>query len=299
MAWQVFRDAQLDVLKSMRCNCLPVLGSVLSLALCLLFGAASALVFMGVLSSTPPWSSESRATLLLELQMSDAEQESLASELRKWPEVESVVLVSRETALQQLRKELGELARVLDGFRESPLPPSVELQLKAKESSSSRLESLLEKLRTLPQVTEVLSGRAWVERLEPFHSSMKIIASFLFAFLVLTSVLLTSLYTSSSIAGRSEELEVMTLLGAPRTHVQLPFYLEVFYTGILGSLLAMGGLACLLWELRTVFPSIGPLTPAWNAPLIGLFVVALSVSGIALNWLGCWLSFKRFGQVLK
>lgn len=299
MTWHDLRGAQSEALNSMRRNRLLVLLSVFSLAVCLLCLALSAAVFKSVRSSFPPWYSESRVNLVLQMQISDEEQEALASELRKWPEVQSVVSISREAALQRMRKALGESSGILDGFRESPLPPCIEVQFKAKENSSSRLESHLGKLRGLPQVSEVLSGKGWGERLEPIYSSLMLTGYVLIPLLALILVFVAFLHTSSSIARRLEELEILTLLGADRTHVQLPFYLEVTYMAVFASLLAMGVLAYLLWELKKALPAIAHLELASNTTLTLLFIVVPSASGIILNWLGCWLSFKHFRQALK
>ena len=152
-------------------------------------------------------------------------------------------------------------------------------------------------------VSEVLSGRDGVEDVvdqrqifEPVFAVLNratAATAALAAVMVVVAVMLTSTTIRMSAASRSEETEIMRLVGASNWTIRLPFILEGTVAALLGSVLSCLALSALVkvfitdWLAKSVtwIPYVNQMTVLWISPLLIVGAVFLSViaSSVALN----------------
>ncbi|MEE0655045.1 MAG: permease-like cell division protein FtsX [Bifidobacterium criceti] len=152
-------------------------------------------------------------------------------------------------------------------------------------------------------VSEVLSGRDGVEDVvdqrqifEPVFAVLNratAATAALAAVMVVVAVRLTSTPIRMSAASRSEETEIMRLVGASNWTIRLPFILEGTVAALLGSVLSCLALSALVkvfitdWLAKSVtwIPYVNQMTVLWISPLLIVGAVLLSViaSSVALN----------------
>ncbi len=152
-------------------------------------------------------------------------------------------------------------------------------------------------------VSEVLSGRDGVEDVvdqrqifEPVFAVLNratAATAALAAVMVVVAVMLTSTTIRMSAASRSEETEIMRLVGASNWTIRLPFILEGTVAALLGSVLSCLALSALVkvfitdWLAKSVtwIPYVNQMTVLWISPLLIVGAVLLSViaSSVALN----------------
>ncbi|KFI59461.1 permease-like cell division protein FtsX [Bifidobacterium cuniculi] len=152
-------------------------------------------------------------------------------------------------------------------------------------------------------VSEVLSGREGVEEVvdqrqifEPVFAVLNratVATAALAAVMVLVAIMLTGTTIRMSAASRSEETEIMRLVGASNWTIRLPFVLEGVAAALLGSLLSCGALMLLVkvfvtdWLAKSItwLPFVTQSTVWAISPVLVAGAVLLSViaSTVALR----------------
>jgi len=107
-------------------------------------------------------------------------------------------------------------------------------------------------LAGLPGISELTSGRDWVEGYLRAVALIRGIGFGLGGILALATLFIVASTIRLAVLSRRDEIEILALVGASRTHVNAPFLIEGVLQGAAG-----GGLALLLlWLLfRLVLPS--------------------------------------------
>jgi cell division transport system permease protein len=162
-----------------------------------------------------------------------------ASALAALPGVRSMELVSPDEAARALSRD-PELKKYLEVLGRNPLPASVRLRMETEDPA--RLRILAEQSKALPGVDEVDYGREAVERLLKAFSVVRWLLSAVAGLLGAVALLVVANILKLTAHSRRAELSIMRLVGAPGWFVRLPFLLEGMLQGVLGGLLAAGGL---------------------------------------------------------
>ena len=169
--------------------------------------------------------------------VSAAQAQNLARELANDSAVAQVRYISPQEALADFRRQLGPHAGLLEGLAENPLPATLELLLRQGASQTDRVREVL---ATLPQVSQVLTSRPWLHRLEKVRAVAVELGAALGLLLFLGVVLLVSNTVRLAVYVRRDELEVLDLVGASASYVRAPFVLEALGQALIASLLACG-----------------------------------------------------------
>jgi cell division transport system permease protein len=211
--------------------------------------------------------------------------------LGRMPEVKEVRFVSKEDALDIMRRRTPEL---VENVSSNPLPHSLEITPKRAEdvvTIANRLERA-----SLPGVEKVSYAKKVAERI--LRVATVISSIFLVAVIVLVaaSTLLIANTIRLSIFARRREIEVMKLVGATNWFVRGPFMIEGLLCGLAGSaaavvLLLLGKELALPGILGRIDDSgVGAIDFLWNAAIL------LAV-GLLLGAAGSGLTLRRFLRV--
>ena len=273
---------------------LPSLVSVVTIALALFLGCAFAAGIFGARALLRSWGAEASLTLYLDPAQSEDQALALAARVRAENPGLDAVYVGRAEALSRLRVELGDLGAALDGLPQNPLPPTLELRPRAPLSASA-VRALAGRLRELPGVSDVDYGREWLDKLEALGRALRAAGGLALTLVVGAALLVVANTIRLAVYARRDEIEIMKLVGATDGHVRLPFLLEGALQGLLGAVLALGGLACLeRWILpraAAAFAFASGVAAPHLRPETGALLLAC---GALVGFLGSYLAVARF-----
>ena len=211
-----------------------------------------------------------------------------------------VTVVPPEAALTRLKRELGDLGEALSELPENPLPATLELRVPEARRSPAALQSLAKELRALPGVTGVDYGEAAVERLSAIARALSFGALVALVVVLGTTIVIVAATLQLAIYSRREEIEIQKLVGATDRFVKAPFLLEGLLQGLLGALVALGG----LWLFgRLLGPTLGSLFafllgPGVSAPWVETrTALELLAAGCVLGLGGSFVAVGRFLRV--
>ena len=182
---------------------------------------------------------ERELTIVVYLKKETTEEEKVAIqndlELLKSAEnkVESYKLKTSEEWKAEMKKESVALESTLDYLESNPLLDSIIV----KVTNVKELAPLAEKLRKYEYVSSASYGEGMIENILGIFDAISFGTVAIVVALVLVTAFLINNTIKLTIFARSEEIEIMRLVGASNIAIKLPFLFEGFVLGILGSIL--------------------------------------------------------------
>ena len=147
--------------------------------------------------------------------------------------VESYKLKTSEEWKAEMKKESVALESTLDYLESNPLLDSIIV----KVTDVKELAPLAEKLRKYEYVSSASYGEGMIENILGIFDAISFGTVAIVVALVLVTAFLINNTIKLTIFARSEEIEIMRLVGASNMAIKLPFLFEGFILGVLGSIL--------------------------------------------------------------
>ena len=266
-------------------------------------------VLIPVFQTTQAKSEEVRDSLEFRVAIFDdatkAETAALQGELEAIPNVESVSLITKAMALEELSDDLGKEKsdELLAQLHSNPLPAN--FRVKADDAAN------LDAVRTAvtppgpdgkprpisPIVSDVFDRQQESKKIEQVTSALKIVLTVITALLIAASLMLVGNTIRLSIYARRREVEVMRLVGATDWFIRWPFMIEGVIVGFFGGL----GAVAILWLGKATI--VDPLSDriavvaAQNTINFLPLVAVLIASAMLVSALGSGITLRRFLRV--
>jgi cell division transport system permease protein len=265
-----------------------------TIAISMLILGLFSLIYLNVQQSLHQIGGELQITAYLQETVSPEQAEVLRTKVADWPEVEGITYISKEQALARFRSQLREYAGILKGLKENPLPASLELTLMPQYGRSGNIKELSTRLGRLLGVAEVQYGRKWMAKLRVFVEVMKLVGITVGGLLLIATIFVISNTIKLTFYSRREELEIMRLVGATDFFIKAPFLIEGLLHGLVGALLAAGGLSLLILFLFSHLDLPLRLAVMAGSLPAGQLVAGFLGLGLLLGVLGSMVSLRRF-----
>ncbi len=267
-----------------------------TITLALLIVALFMLLVVNLENAAESWSERVQVTVYFDRDLASQEQADLQRRIQTLPGTAKVTWVSRDEAFRRFKMRLKGQDTLLEGVRPDILPTSFEIALKRNNRSSEAVEAYVSRLKTLPGIGEIQYGEEWVRRFNTFLTFMRLVGALVGGFLLVPVIFIVSNTIRLTIYARRDELEVMSLVGATRLFIKMPFLIEGLLQGVAGGLLSL--LLLVLFYQLFLHNAGNFLT--FNPASSGLaflpveFMVALVLAGALLGFLGSLTSLRRF-----
>jgi cell division transport system permease protein len=223
-----------------------------------------------------------------------AKAQQLAQAAGQRADVAAVTVIPADKGLEDFRTYSG-FGEALGALKENPLPHVLHVRPRAADSSAAALESLRRYFSAWPEVDLVQVDSEWVMRFNAILDVLRRLLLIAAALLGLGVLAVIGNTIRLEIQGRRAEIEVTKLVGGSNSFVRRPF----LYTGVLyglgGALLAWGIVAIAVAVLGDPVATLARLYGSrytLRGPSrddIGILLGA----GVALGWLGAWISAAR------
>jgi cell division transport system permease protein len=265
-----------------------VLGLALALPLAFYLLLANLQSMGGTLGQNPAIS------VFLKTGQAGAQANLLASELRGRADVAGVTVRTPQQGLEELATLQGFSGAVHALDDANPLPWVLVVQPRAGLDAAAA-NKLVEALRDERAVELVQDSAQWRQRLDALldvgHRAVLVLAGLL----ALAALLVVGNTVRTDIAGRSEEIGVLMLLGASRAFVRRPYLYAGIWYGLFGGVLA--SLLALAIELALAGPA-AELDRAYGGSLrLGALpwwlLLAVPLAAAVLGWVGARLVSAR------
>jgi len=242
------------------------------------------------------WREQFQVTIFLEDGITAEQLTLLKKRIQSERAVKGMTYTSKAEALQQFKRELQGKESLLEGLGENPIPASLQLRIHEGYQTPESLKQLTGSLSRVEGVEDVMYGQEWVDRLSAVIRLLRLLGLSVGLALGMASLLIVSNTIRLTVYSRSEEIEIMRLVGASRIHIRAPFLLEGMIQGIMGAglalLLLFAAYRATLWQLQVTPGQIfgigvgSFLAPHWATLML--------LAGAGVGAFGSLISVGRF-----
>ena len=267
-----------------------------TITLALLIVSLFLLLFVNLENAADNWSEKVQVTVYFDKELTPQEQSDLKNRIQALPATSKATWVGRDEALKRFKGRLKGQETLLEGIRPEVLPTSFEISLKKASRSSEDVAAYVAKLKNIPGIGEIQYGEEWVRRFNTFLTFMRIVGGLIGGFLVLAVIFIVSNTIRLTIYARRDELEVMSLVGATRLFIKIPYLLEGLFQGVAGGVLAL----LLLLAVHLLFLHNAGNFLTFNPATAGLaflppeYIAGLISAGALLGFIGSLAALRRF-----
>ena len=220
-------------------------------------------------------------TIYLKDSAKEIELKQLQKTLRLNAATKKVIYVSKEEASQRHANEIGEDFMEFLGY--NPLLNSIDVYFKASFLNPAVVSKLSKDITLYSYVNEVVYDRPLLELLDENIKKITfwmLLASGIF---IIVAVLLINSSIRLSIYSKRLIIKTMQLVGATKSFIRRPFIKTHLLMSTLGAIIAMSGMALVLYEMEKRFPELQifehPLEPA--LVFVGVFILGLGITIIS------------------
>ncbi len=289
--WPYFlKQALINIMEN---RLVHVIGLGTMLVSVLIFGMFL-LLFINLSTWVQGWGQSLSMSVYLEDGISEAKRDMIASWIESLPTAEINRLITKESALEELRRVLGAQARLLDGLSTNPLPASLEVVFEKRQTQRIDPERIKKELEKMEGVEEVQYSEDWLKQFRGLMSLIRIAGLIIGGLLCIGILFIVTNTIRLAIYSRKEEIEILKLVGATDWFIKIPFLLEGAIQGVLSALLALFILFSgyhLLLAKKIHFTGLGVFDFVF---LPWEYALLILLASVALGLVGSLLAVRRF-----
>ena len=228
-------------------------------------------------------------TIYLKDTAKDVEIEQLKKSLALAEYTKTSNFISKEEAAEEHSKEIGEDFMEFLGY--NPLQNSIDVYMKADYVSPEQIDTIATDLRSKNFVDEVVYDKPLIALLNDNVKKITfwvLVVSGIFTFI---AVLLINSSIRLAVYSKRFIIKTMQMVGATKSFIRSPFIWQSVKLGFIGAILALIGMAIVLYYLNNSFPELELLSDV--GILAGLFF-GIFFMGILISWLSTFFATSRF-----
>lgn len=228
-------------------------------------------------------------TVYLKDTAKEVEIEQLKKSLAMAEYTKSSTFISKEEAAEEHSKEIGEDFMEFLGY--NPLQNSIDVYMKADYVSPEQIDTIAAELTAKNFVDEVVYDKPLISLLNDNVKKISfwiLIVSGIFTFI---AVLLINSSIRLAVYSKRFIIKTMQMVGATKTFIRSPFIWQSVKLGIIGAVLALIGMAVVLYYLNSTFPELELLK---DISLLSALFIGIFLMGILITWLSTFFATSRF-----
>ena len=200
--------------------------------------------------------------------------------------------ISKKEAAKTLKKDLGEDFVEFLGY--NPLPPSIDLDLKAEYAHPDSIAWIEDELLQNPNVKEVAYPPDLIREVNRNVEKITIVMLGFSALLMIVAIALINNTIRLSIYSKRFLIRSMQLVGATRGFIQRPFLVKGLMQGLYASLIALLMITGVIYLVQQQFPAFFEVQDRQTfAMLFGIVIVL----GLLISGTSTWLAVKKYLRI--
>jgi len=292
--WYLFCEGWVNLRMNRTTTVVAILTTAFTLACVGIF-----LLLYVNLRNAADWLQEDiRVIVYLDDQISTDDAQALEEKLMADRMVAAIRHISKEEALGEFRSEFPSDSYLLEGLGENPLPASFVVTPAPNYRSPDAVQRWAERVLTMAGVVKVDYNQEWIDALAELTRYIELTAIGVGVILSAAAITIIGNTIRLALFARRDEVEILRLIGATRSFIRIPYFLEGAILGACGSALALGMLK-LGFELfrRQIavagrFQGMEEMVAFFPLPISLMFVAV----GMGLGVAGSMVSMRRFGE---
>ena len=228
-------------------------------------------------------------------ELSEAEAKSIGTKINMIDNVLQADFISREEALEKFISDHQE-DEAFAGVEAKDLRHRFRVILE----DNARIEETDAALKALPGVVKTHAEYELAEGFSTLQDVVQLVSVAIISVLLVVSLLIISNTVKLAMYDRKDEIAIMKMVGATNGFIRLPFMVEGFTLGMLGSALAFGLEWAMYDALVVEIASVDALQLFNFVPFQELLIpmiVTFAAAGLFVGIVGSWTSIRKFMDV--
>ncbi len=254
---------------------------VLSITLVLFFVGVLGLFLLNTKNIASHFKEQIVMTVYLKDSAKDIEITQLQKKIQLNPATKDVYFTSKEEAAELYARDIGEDFLEFLGY--NPLLNSIDVYFNASYVNTLSLLQTKSELETAEFVNEVVYDQPLVNLLDENISRISLVLLITTVLFVIIALLLINSSIRLSIYSKRFIIKTMQLVGATKSFIRRPFIWIHLQLGIISSLLALGVLSLLFFELNKRFPELNMMNYPFELGVVfgGVLLLGIGITGIS------------------
>jgi cell division transport system permease protein len=236
---------------------------------------------------------ESKVGVTAELvdRLPTAQRDALMSDIEQLPGVTGVTYVSPQEAMQRLKDSFAQQGKTLEtGGANIQLQATLEIALSNPSFASSVSDALGER----DEVTKITTQQEQIDKLIGIINVVRTAGLVAVGLVGLTVLFMIVNTIRIAVYSRSNEIEIMRLVGASDSFIRWPFILEGILCGLIGAVVALV-LVAVAWDpIQPIMFNVFKLPISFCPQLLATLSALLFGVGLGVGALGSWISVRSY-----
>ena len=270
-------------------NAMMSLAATSTVVLMLVLLSGLLIVLAGLNSGLEYIESKVGVTARLVDNLKPEEVDTLTAYILELPGVASVDYVSPEEALDRLKEFYREQGQELDlGGAEIKLYASVEIAL----TDAGQAGAVADALRDRPEVEIITTRQENYTKLLGIIGYVRTVGIIALGLVGLTVLFMIVNMIRIAVYSRSNEIEIMRLVGASDSFIRWPFILEGILCGVIGAVVTII-LVAVAWEpIKPIMVRVFQMPTAVSTEFLAVLSAVILGVGLGVGALGSWISVR-------
>ncbi|KOY51452.1 cell division protein FtsX [Polaribacter dokdonensis] len=199
------------------------------------------------------------------------------------------IYTSKAQAAKRFSEQIGE--DFLEFLGENPLKNGVDIYLKADYVTPEKVAELEQRFQKNAFVADVSYDKPLINLLTKNIKRISFWLLVLSSFFALVAMILINSSIRLSIYSKRFNIKTMQMVGATKSFIRRPFIFRSLKLGLLGALIALMGIAVIIYYLDKYIPAINFLEDYITLGYISGIVI---ISSLIITWISTFLATQRF-----
>ena len=262
---------------------------ILSIALVLFLLGVLGLLVLNSKKVADHFKEQIALTIYLKDEAKEVEIKQLEKSLTLAKYTKSTQFVSKEEAAEEHSKEIGE--NFMDFLGYNPLQNSIDVYLKADFVDANRVKEIADELTAKDFVDEVNYDQPLISLLNDNIKKISLWIVIISGVFTLIAVLLINSAIRLSVYFKRFTIKTMQMVGATKGFIRRPFIWLSMKLGMVGAVIALAGMAAVLYYLNETFPELELLA---DPVILAILFVGVFAASIVITWFSTFLATQRF-----
>jgi len=270
-------------------NAMMSLAATSTVVLMLVLLSGLLIVLAGLDSGLQYIESKVGVTARLQDNLAQEDVDTLTAYILELPGVASVDYVSPEEALDRLKESYREQGQTLDlGGAEITLYASVEIAL----TDASQASAVADALQERPEVELITTKQENYTKLLGIIGYIRTVGIIALGLVGLTVLFMIVNMIRIAVYSRSNEIEIMRLVGASDSFIRWPFILEGILCGVIGAVVTII-LVAVAWDpIKPIMVRVFQMPTAVSTEFLAVLSAVILGVGLGVGALGSWISVR-------
>ena len=199
------------------------------------------------------------------------------------------IYVTKEEAAEEHSEVIGE--DFMEYLGDNPLQNSIDVRVMASFVTPDKIEEIVSDIKSKSFVDDVVYDKPLIEKLDSNVRKISFWMLVIAGIFLIIAILLINSSIRLSVYAKRFTIKTMQMVGATKRFIRRPFVWRSVRLGIIGALVAMIGVAGVIYYADKSFPELEIIQD--KVILGGLFLFIFMMS-LIITWLSTYFATQRF-----